>query len=114
MNSHVAPGLMVAVFNVIGFECAANLGEETSAPCKSVALALRISILTAGLTFLFCAFVLVQGLTRLPVDQQLGIDPLVSLAKRLGEAPAGFLIMLGAALVADSGGPRPLVGPCIP
>jgi amino acid transporter len=98
INGHVGAGLMVAVFSFIGFESAANLSEETSAPCKSVPLALRISILAAGLIFLFWAFVLVQGLTRLPLDQQLGVDPLVALATRLGEGPTGFFIMIGASL----------------
>jgi amino acid transporter len=98
MKSHVGPGLMVAVFSFIGFESAANLSEETSSPFRSVPLALRISIVTAGMIFLFWSFVLVQGLLRLPVSQQLGVDPLVALATQLGEAPTGFLIMLGATL----------------
>ena len=96
--TQVGAGLMVAVFSFIGFESAANLGEEAQTPHRAVPLALRASVLVAGCVFLFWAWVLVQGLATLPAAQRMGVDPLVALAQRLGDAPAGSLIMVGATL----------------
>ncbi len=97
-SDQVGAGLMVAVFSFIGFESAANLGEEAHAPQRAVPLALRASVLVAGSVFLFWAWVLVQGLASLPAAQRLGVEPLVALAKQMGDAPAGSLIMVGATL----------------
>jgi amino acid transporter len=96
--AQVGSGLTVAVFSFIGFESAANLGEEAHNPEQALPLALRTSVLVAGGLFLFWAWVLVQGLATLPEAERLGVEPLVALANQLGDAPAGMLIKGGAML----------------
>lgn len=96
--ARASSGLMLAVFSFIGFESAANLGEEAKTPDQSVPFALRYSVILAGCMFLFWAWVIAQGLETLPLAARTGSDPLAALAKSLGEGAEGSLIMLGAAL----------------
>lgn len=94
----VRSGLMVAVLSFIGFESAANLGDEAREPERTVPRAMRCAVIAAGLLFLFWAVVLPEGLAWLPQAEQLGLDPVSTLADRLGQAGAGLWIKVGAFL----------------
>jgi hypothetical protein len=94
----VRSGLMVAVLSFIGFESAATLGAESLQPQRAVPRAIRLSVLIAGVLFLFWAVVLTEGLAWLPVAQRSGLDPIALLADRLGQPGAGEWIRAGAFL----------------
>ena len=94
----IRSGLMVAVFSFIGFESAATLGAESLRPERAVPRAIRLSVLIAGVLFLFWAVVLTEGLAWLPAAQRSGLDPIALLADRLGQPGAGEWIRAGAFL----------------
>ncbi|MFM8276807.1 MAG: APC family permease [Cyanobium sp.] len=94
----VRAGLMVAVLSFLGFESAATLGEETLRPERAVPQAIRMSVLMAGLLFVFWAVVLTEGLAWLPPHDRLGLDPIALLADKLGQPGAGEWIRCGAFL----------------
>ncbi len=94
----IRSGLMVAVLSFIGFESAATLGEESLQPERAVPRAIRLSVLIAGVLFLFWAVVLTEGLAWLPLEQRSSLDPIALLADRLGQPGAGEWIRAGAFL----------------
>lgn len=94
----VRSGLMVAVLSFIGFESAATLGEESLQPERAVPRAIRLSVLIAGLLFLFWAVVLTEGLAWLPPLDRAALDPIALLADKLGQPGAGEWIRGGAFL----------------
>jgi amino acid transporter len=94
----IRSGLMVAVLSFIGFESAATLGAESLRPERAVPRAIRLSVLIAGVLFLFWAVVLTEGLSWLPAAQRTGLDPIALLADRLGKPGAGEWIRAGAFL----------------
>ena len=96
--AQVRSGLMVAVLSFIGFESAATLGEESLRPERAVPRAIRLSVLIAGVLFLFWAVVLTEGLRWLPPAARNGLDPVALLADQLGRPGAGEWIRGGAFL----------------
>ena len=96
--SQIQAGLMIAVLSFIGFESAANLGQEARHPERSVPRALRVAVLIAGVLFLVWAVILGEGLAWLPEAQRLALDPITLLANRLGLPGAGSWIAAGAFL----------------
>lgn len=96
--AQVRSGLMVAVLSFIGFESAATLGEESLRPEQAVPRAIRLSVLIAGMLFLFWAVVLTEGLSWLPPATRNGLDPVALLADQLGRPGAGEWIRGGAFL----------------
>ena len=94
----IRSGLMVAVLSFIGFESAATLGAESLNPERAVPRAIRLSVLIAGVLFLFWAVVLTEGLSWLPAAQRSGLDPIALLADQLGNPGAGEWIRAGAFL----------------
>ncbi|MFM7313519.1 MAG: APC family permease, partial [Cyanobium sp.] len=96
--TQVRAGLMVAVLSFIGFESAANLGSEAIDPEQSVPRAMRLAVGAAGLLFLVWAVVLPEGLSWLPAQERLSLDPISDLAERLGQPGAGLWIKVGAFL----------------
>jgi len=94
----IRSGLMVAVLSFIGFESAATLGAESLRPERAVPRAIRLSVLIAGVLFLFWAVVLTEGLSWLPAAQRSGLDPIALLADHLGKPGAGEWIRAGAFL----------------
>jgi amino acid transporter len=89
---------MVAVLSFIGFESAATLGEESLRPERAVPRAIRLSVLIAGVLFLFWAVVLTEGLGWLPPSERAGLDAIALLADHLGRPGAGEWIRAGAFL----------------
>jgi len=98
LDGAVRAGLMAAVFSFLGFESAANLGEEVRMPERAIPLALRGSVLLAGIIFLFWAVVLTEGLLGLPAALRDGVDPVAALSRQLQWPLAGTLVDLGATL----------------
>jgi len=96
--SQIQGGLMIAVLSFIGFESAANLGQEARRPERSVPRALRVAVLIAGVLFLVWAVILGEGLSWLPAAQRMALDPITLLANRLGLPSAGAWIAAGAFL----------------
>lgn len=96
--SQIQGGLMIAVLSFIGFESAANLGQEARRPERSVPRALRVAVLIAGVLFLIWAVILGEGLSWLPAAQRMALDPITLLANRLGLPSAGAWIAAGAFL----------------
>jgi amino acid transporter len=52
----VVPGLLYAVFGIIGFEAAAPLGEEARNPKRTIPLAVFFSCLVIGIFYLCCYY----------------------------------------------------------
>jgi amino acid transporter len=98
LDGQLQAGLMIAVLSFIGFESAANLGEEATNPQRAVPMALRWSVLLAGAIFLGWALVLAEGLSWLTPALRAGVDPIGALAQRLGQPLAGHVVHLGATL----------------
>ena len=96
--SQVRAGLMVAVLSFMGFESAANLGQEALRPEQAVPRALRTAVLVAGGLFLFWAAVLSEGLSWLPAAQRSALDPISLLADQLGQTGSGRWIQFGTFL----------------
>ena len=96
--NQIQGGLMIAVLSFIGFESAANLGQETKHPARTVPRAMRLAVLLAGGLFLLWAVVLSEGLSWLPASERLSLDPISLLADRLGQPGAGTWIKGGAFL----------------
>lgn len=96
--AQVRAGLMVAVLSFMGFESAANLGQEALRPELAVPRALRTAVLVAGGLFLFWSVVLTEGLGWLSAAQRTALDPISLLADTLGQAGAGRWIQFGTFL----------------
>ena len=64
-------GVVVAVFSLVGFECATAFGEEAKNPLKTIPRAVIASLLITGAFFVFVTYVEVQDLATnaTPLDQ---------------------------------------------
>jgi len=73
-------GVVVAVFSLVGFEAATAFGEEAKDPLKTIPRAIIVSLILAGLFFVFITYTEVLGLrgVKPPLDQQTA--PLSTLA----------------------------------
>ena len=96
--AQVRSGLMVAVLSFIGFESAANLGQEAMRPERAVPRSIRTAVLLAGALFVVWGTFLPEGLAWLPASARDQLDPLSALAAHLGIPGAGLWIKLGALL----------------
>jgi amino acid transporter len=59
--SSVGLGVVVAVFSLVGFECATAFGDEAKNPLKSIPKAVSWSLILSGLFFMFVTYVMVQA-----------------------------------------------------
>ena len=94
--SNVGLGVVVAVFSLVGFECATAFGEEAKNPLKTIPKAVTMSLVIAGGFFVFVTYVMVMG-TRgysIPLDH---LDaPLNTLAQRASVPILQVPLSLGA------------------
>lgn len=66
-DSHTVPwgniglGVVVAIFSLVGFECATAFGDEARNPLKSIPRAVYHSLIVAGVFFVFVTYVMVMG-----------------------------------------------------
>jgi amino acid transporter len=54
-------GVVVAIFSLVGFECATAFGDEARDPLKAIPRAVWMSLLISGAFFVFVTYVMVQA-----------------------------------------------------
>jgi amino acid transporter len=96
--SGVALGATIAIFSLVGFESATSLGEEARDPLRTIPLAVILSVVVAGVFFVFCAYaeVLAAHALTTPLDK-LG-TPLDALADAARVPALKVAIDVGALL----------------
>ncbi|HTC93527.1 MAG TPA: APC family permease [Terriglobales bacterium] len=89
-------GVVVAIFSLVGFECATAFGEEARSPLKTIPRAVIASLLLTGVFFVFITYVETHALANNnPTLDQLDA-PLSTLSANLGVKWMGVLISIGA------------------
>jgi amino acid transporter len=89
-------GVVVAIFSLVGFECATAFGEEAKNPLKTIPRAVIASLLLTGAFFIFITYVETHALANnVPTLDQLDA-PLSTLSANLGVPFMGVLISIGA------------------
>jgi amino acid transporter len=89
-------GVVVAIFSLVGFECATAFGEEARNPLKTIPRAVIASLLLTGTFFIFITYVETHALAgNVPPLDQLDA-PLTTLSANLGVKWMGVLISIGA------------------
>ncbi len=94
--SSVGLGVVVAIFSLVGFECATAFGDEARNPLKNIPRAVMWSLVIAGIFFVFVTYVMVMGVRGFstPLDQ---LDaPLNTLAELAGVKVLQIPLSLGA------------------
>ena len=94
--SSVGLGVVVAIFSLVGFECATAFGDEAKNPLKTIPNAVMLSLIISGAFFVFVTYVMVMGVRgySTPLDQ---LDtPLNTLATLANVAPLSIPLSLGA------------------
>ena len=61
--SNMGLGVVVAIFSLVGFECATAFGTEAKSPLKSIPRAVIWSLIVSGVFFVFVTYVMVNGFT---------------------------------------------------
>ena len=59
--SSVGLGVVVAIFSLVGFECATAFGDEAKNPLKTIPRAVSLSLILSGAFFVFVTYVMVMG-----------------------------------------------------
>jgi amino acid transporter len=59
--SSVGLGVVVAIFSLVGFECATAFGDEAKEPLKTIPRAVMVSLVLSGAFFVFVTYVEVLG-----------------------------------------------------
>ena len=89
-------GVVVAIFSLVGFECATAFGEEARTPLKTIPRAVITSLLLTGTFFVFITYVETHALANnVPTLDKLDA-PLSTLSENLGVKWMGVLISIGA------------------
>jgi len=89
-------GVVVAIFSLVGFECATAFGEEAREPLKTIPRAVIASLLLTGAFFIFITYVETHALANnVPTLDKLDA-PLSTLSDNLGVKWMGVLISIGA------------------
>jgi amino acid transporter len=60
--SSMGLGVVVAIFSLVGFECATAFGDEAKDPLKTIPRAVIMSLLISGAFFVFVTYVMVMGM----------------------------------------------------
>jgi amino acid transporter len=89
-------GVVVAIFSLVGFECATAFGEEAREPLRTIPRAVIASLLLTGAFFVFITYVETHALaSNKPALDQLDA-PLSTLSANLAVPWMGTLISIGA------------------
>jgi amino acid transporter len=89
-------GVVVAIFSLVGFECATAFGEEARQPLRTIPRAVIASLLLTGAFFVFITYVETHALANnKPTLDQLDA-PLSTLSANMGVPWMGTLISIGA------------------
>jgi amino acid transporter len=103
--SSIGLGVVVAVFSLVGFECATAFGDEARNPLKSIPRAVTMSLVISGVFFMFVTYVMVMA-TRgyaTPLDKldaplntmaQLARVPLLQVPLSIGAMVSFFALCL--------------------
>jgi amino acid transporter len=94
--SSVGLGVVVAIFSLVGFECATAFGDEAKNPLKTIPRAVMVSLILAGAFFVFVTYVEVLGVRGYsqPLDK---LDaPLNTLAVLAHVTPLSVPLSMGA------------------
>src|ERR1700720_288789 len=69
--SGISLGVVVAIFSLVGFECATAFGEEARNPLQTIPRAVIVSLLLTGLFFVFVTYTEVLGFAgyKTPLDK---------------------------------------------
>jgi amino acid transporter len=89
-------GVVVAVFSLVGFECATAFGEEAKTPLKTIPRAVIASLLLTGAFFVFITYIETHALANNNPTLDKLDAPLTTLSQNLGVAWMGVLISVGA------------------
>ena len=54
-------GVVVAIFSLVGFECATAFGEEAKNPLRTIPRAVIVSLIVSGVFFVFVSYTMVLG-----------------------------------------------------
>ena len=103
--SSVGLGVVVAVFSLVGFECATAFGDEAKNPLKSIPKAVNMSLIISGVFFVFVTYVMVMAVrgystsldkidAPLNVMAQLAHVPLLQIPLSLGAMVSFFALCL--------------------
>jgi amino acid transporter len=103
--SSVGLGVVVAIFSLVGFECATAFGDEAKDPLKTIPRAVMVSLILAGAFFVFVTYVEVLGVrgysttldkldTPLNTLSTLAHVPLLSIPLSLGAMVSFFALNL--------------------
>jgi amino acid transporter len=96
--SSVGLGVVVAVFSLVGFECATAFGDEARNPLRTIPKAVYWSLIISGVFFVFVTYVEVMG-TRgysTPLDK---IDAPLNVLAQLAHVPILEVILSLGAMV---------------
>jgi amino acid transporter len=89
-------GVVVAIFSLVGFECATAFGEEARRPLITIPRAVIASLVLTGAFFVFITYVETHALAgNNPTLDQLDA-PLSTLSDKLGLSWMGVVISVGA------------------
>ncbi len=85
--SKLGLGVVVAIFSLVGFECATAFGDEAKDPLKSIPRAVWLSLVVSGAFFVFVTYTMVQAVRgyATPLDQ---IDAPLNVMAVLAHVPA--------------------------
>jgi amino acid transporter len=89
-------GVVVAIFSLVGFECATAFGEEAREPLKTIPRAVIASLLLTGAFFVFITYVETHALAGNSPTLDMLDAPLSTLSANLGVPWMGVLISIGA------------------
>ncbi len=85
--SSLGLGVVVAIFSLVGFECATAFGDEARNPLKNIPLAVILSLLISGIFFVFVTTVMVQATHGYKTTLD-AIDAPLNVMARLAHLPA--------------------------
>ena len=89
-------GVVVAVFSLVGFECASAFGEEARNPLRTIPRAIIASLMVTGAFFVFITYVETHALANNNPTLDKLDAPLSTLSANLGVPWLGVLISIGA------------------
>jgi amino acid transporter len=94
--SSVGLGVVVAIFSLVGFECATAFGDEAKNPLKTIPRAVMVSLILAGAFFVFVTYVEVLGVRGYSTTLDKLDAPLNTLATLAHVAPLSIPLSIGA------------------
>jgi amino acid transporter len=96
--SSVGLGVVVAIFSLVGFECATAFGDEAKEPLKTIPRVVMLSLVLAGAFFVFVTYIEVMG-TRGYSTTLDKIDAPLNVLATLAHVPAFQVVLSLGAMV---------------